>query len=62
MSLESGRLSLPGHMNTNHSNATSVAGPSSRVPPPAVSCSRAQRQGPSSHNVWRKTSTGEKCG
>jgi len=59
MSLESGRLSLSGNVNTNHTNATSVTGSSSLVPPPAVSCNRAQRQGPASHNVWRKASTGE---
>lgn len=59
MSLESSRLSLSGNMNTSHSNAASVAGSSSRVPPSAGSCSRSQRQGPASHNVWRKLSAGE---
>jgi hypothetical protein len=61
MSLESSRLSLSGNINTNHSNAASVAGSSSRVPVSATSCSHAQRQGPASHNVWRKVSTGEEC-
>ncbi|XP_021930575.1 uncharacterized protein LOC110835048 isoform X3 [Zootermopsis nevadensis] len=56
MSLESSRLSLSGNMNTSHSNAASIAGSSSRVPPSAGSCSRSQRQGPASHNVWRKLS------
>jgi len=59
MSLESGRLSLSGNVNTNHTNATSVIGCNSYVPPPAVSCNHAQRQGPAPHNVWRKASTGE---
>jgi hypothetical protein len=59
MSLESSRLSLSGNINANHSNAASVAGSSSRIPPSAASCSRAQRQGPASHNVWRKLSVGE---
>jgi hypothetical protein len=61
MSLESGHLSLSGNINTD-SNTASVAGSNSRVPLPAAGgCSHAQRQGPASHNVWRKASTGECC-
>ncbi|XP_023701628.1 uncharacterized protein LOC111861362 isoform X4 [Cryptotermes secundus] len=57
MSVESGRLSLSGNINTDNSNAASVAGSSGRVPLPAGGCAHAQRQGPASHNVWRKAST-----
>jgi hypothetical protein len=60
MSLESGRLSLSGNINTDNSNTASVAGSSSRIPMPgAGGCAHVQRQGPASHNVWRKASTGE---
>ncbi|XP_069679374.1 pericentriolar material 1 protein-like isoform X6 [Periplaneta americana] len=57
MSLDSGRQSLPGNINANNSNSASAAGSGGHNQTPAVGCVRAQRQGPASHNVWRKEST-----